>query len=98
VGREVYTPRAAAALGRYAAHLRDARARAREEIGGLEEELGRYGVVVDRDRDGDSDGTRGRERGNEAKERTMREMARVYRDMERQIEEVRADLERLGRA
>jgi hypothetical protein len=32
------------------------------------------------------------------KEKVMREMARVYRDMSRQVEEVRSDLERLGRA
>ena len=31
-------------------------------------------------------------------ERTMRELARVYRDMLRQVDEVRADLERLGKA
>ncbi|KAM7215522.1 hypothetical protein V8F06_009088 [Rhypophila decipiens] len=41
--------------------------------------------------------TRGKER-DRGKERTMREMARVYREMGRQMEEVRGDLERLGRA
>ncbi|RKU43329.1 hypothetical protein DL546_003888 [Coniochaeta pulveracea] len=37
-------------------------------------------------------------RGDEGKERVMREMARVYREMGKQMEEVRGDLERLGRA
>jgi hypothetical protein len=32
------------------------------------------------------------------KEKVMREMARVYRDMGRQVKEVRGDLERLGEA
>jgi len=86
VGRGVYRPEVVEALGRYAGHLRDGKGRLREEIRGLEGELGRYGVDVV---EGEGDG---------GKERAMREMARVYRDMFRQVEEVRGDLERLGRA
>lgn len=92
--REVYSPQAASALRKYAAHLRDAKGRVREDIAGLAEELGRYGVRV-RDEDGD-EGRGGK--GDDGRERTLREMARVYRDMGRQIEEVRGDLGRLGRA
>lgn len=86
----VYAPEAARALAAYARHLKDGKARLRESIRGLEVELREYGVQTEEGR------ARGeRERG---KERTMREIARVYRDMEGQIEDVRADLERLGRA
>ncbi|KAK1772829.1 hypothetical protein QBC33DRAFT_584171 [Phialemonium atrogriseum] len=81
--RDAYPPEAMAALGAYARHLRDGRGRLREGVAGLRGQLGGYGVG---------------EGGDGGKERTMREMARVYRDMERQVEEVRADLERLGRA
>ncbi|KAK4186500.1 hypothetical protein QBC35DRAFT_475386 [Podospora australis] len=35
---------------------------------------------------------------DKGKEKVMREMGRVYKDMGRQVEEVRGDLERLGRA
>ncbi|KAB5583479.1 hypothetical protein GE09DRAFT_302954 [Coniochaeta sp. 2T2.1] len=93
VRREVYTPEVIRALERYGGHLRDGKGRLREEIRGLMGELGRYGVRIDTGIDG-----RGGGEGDEAKERTMREMARVYREMGRQVEEVRGDLERLGRA
>lgn len=83
---EVYKPEAVAALAAYARHLKDGRARLGENIRSLEGELRAYGVGTEAD-DEDT-----------GKERTMKEMARVYRDMERQIEEVRTDLERLGRA
>ncbi|KAF5007323.1 hypothetical protein FDECE_6333 [Fusarium decemcellulare] len=80
VRRTVYSPEAIAALRNYAAHLRDARIRGEERIRGLTAELGEYGVGVD---------------GREGKERKMREMSRVYREMGRQMDEVRGDLERL---
>ena len=77
---EVYTPEAAVALKNYASHLRDAKARTGERIRGLTAELADYGVGV---------------KGGEAKERTMREMARVYRERGRQMEDARGDIHRL---
>lgn len=80
----IYTPEASAALGSYASHLRDARTRADERVKGLRAELAEYGVGV------------GQARG-EGKEKTMREMARVYREMSRQMEDAQGDLARLKR-
>ncbi|KAM5345608.1 hypothetical protein ACJ41O_011469 [Fusarium nematophilum] len=80
VRRAVYTPEAVTALRNYGAHLRDARIRSEERIRGLSAELGEYGVGVD---------------GGEGKERVLREMSRVYREMGRQVDDVRGDLERL---
>jgi hypothetical protein len=60
--------------------LRDAKVRAGERVKGLKAELGEYGVGVER---------------GETKERTMREMARVYREMGRQMEDAKGDLARL---
>ncbi|KAK3343518.1 hypothetical protein B0T25DRAFT_464082 [Lasiosphaeria hispida] len=86
VRRETYTPEAVRALGNYAGHLRDAKGRMGEAMRTLRAELEGYGVDVYQE------GAMG------GKEKMMREMARVYRDMGRQVEEVRGDLERLGRA
>ncbi|KAH7134801.1 hypothetical protein B0J13DRAFT_626001 [Dactylonectria estremocensis] len=80
VRRDVYTPEALVALKNYAAHLRDARIRSEERIRGLKAELGEYGVGID---------------GGEGKQKMMKEMSRVYRDMGRQMDEVKGDLERL---
>jgi hypothetical protein len=82
---QVYTPEAIRALERYAEHLRDAKYRVGEDIRGLRGMLGSYGV--------EEEGM-----GDDGKERVMREMARVYGEMGRQMEEVKGDLERLGRA
>lgn len=79
---EVYSPSAVAALTRYAAHLRDAKTRVRERLRGLEAELGEYGVGVE---------------GGADKERMMREMARVHREMGREIQDANTDLDRLRR-
>ncbi|KAJ4286576.1 hypothetical protein N0V88_007999 [Collariella sp. IMI 366227] len=87
--RDTYTPEAARALANYASHLRDAKGRLAEAIHTLQAELGEYGVGVDVGR---TDGG-----GKGGKEEVMREMARVYREMARQMEDVRGDLERLGR-
>ncbi|KAK0642915.1 hypothetical protein B0T16DRAFT_376397 [Cercophora newfieldiana] len=88
--RDTYTPEVSKALRNYAAHLRDARGRLGEAIRTLQGELEEYGV---------QEGGSGREGGGKpGKERTMREMARVYREMGRQVDEVKADLERLGKA
>ncbi|KAL2128077.1 hypothetical protein VTI74DRAFT_9756 [Chaetomium olivicolor] len=83
--RETYTPEAAQALTNYANHLRDAKGRLTETIHTLKAELEAYGVGVD-------DGT------GRGKDKVMREMARVYSDMGRQMEDVRGDLERLRKA
>ena len=89
--RDTYTPEAAQALANYASHLRDAKGRLNEAIHTLRGELEAYGI------DAGEGGTGDAAKGG-GKEKVMREMARVYRDMNRQIEEVRADLDRLGRA
>ncbi|KAM7189421.1 hypothetical protein V8F20_010151 [Naviculisporaceae sp. PSN 640] len=104
--RDTYSPDITRALGNYIMHLRDSKGRLREGVRSLKAELAEYGVDVDaRDEmGGEEDGgrsarTRGRGRERDRKkEQTMREMARVYREMEHQIQEARADLERLGRA
>ncbi|KAK3906155.1 hypothetical protein C8A05DRAFT_12108 [Staphylotrichum tortipilum] len=91
--REVCPPEAARALANYANHLRDAKGRLNEAMQTLRGELEAYGVVGAGGGDTDADGAR-----VSSKEKVMREMARVYRDMSKQVEEVRGDLERLGRA
>ncbi|KAK0705478.1 hypothetical protein B0H67DRAFT_649805 [Lasiosphaeris hirsuta] len=87
VRRETYTPEVVRALANYAGHLRDAKARLGESMRTLRAELEGYGVDIYQEGAGIG-----------GKEKVMREMARVYRDMGRQVEEVRGDLERLGRA
>ncbi|KAK4656377.1 hypothetical protein QC762_311300 [Podospora pseudocomata] len=82
--KEVYSPEVATALGNYSRHLRDAKSRLEERIKGLEGQLGEYHH---------QDASTERE-----KTRKMREMARVYADMGRQLDEVRKDLERLDTA
>lgn len=82
VRREVYSPEMVAALGNYEAHLRDARMRVESTVSDLRAELEGYGVGV----------------GDEGKERTMREIARKYRELERERDEARRDLERLDGA
>ncbi|KAM0335613.1 hypothetical protein ACHAQA_000661 [Verticillium albo-atrum] len=78
----VYSPEAVKALTSYGAHLRDAKRRVEESIRGLEMELEGYGVGA---------------QGSEGQEGRMREMARVYRGMEREVDEVKKDLSRLGK-
>ncbi|KAL2265868.1 hypothetical protein VTJ83DRAFT_6968 [Remersonia thermophila] len=82
--RHIYTPEAVRALANYTSHLRDAKGRLAEAVNALQAELGVYGV-------GAADG------GNN-KEQVLRDLARVYRDMDRQVGEVQEDLKRLGRA
>ncbi|SPQ27109.1 d99df3d7-f7b6-47e4-8ef1-b3f63379b7f1 [Thermothielavioides terrestris] len=97
--RDAYPPAAQRALANYARHLCDAKARLNEAIHALRAELEAYGVdsVAAAAATAGEGGRRG-EAGGAGKEKVMREMARVYRDMSRQLEEVRSDLERLGRA
>lgn len=80
--KEIYSPEAVAALRRYAAHLKDAKTRADERLKGLAAELGEYGVGV---------------QGGEDKEKLMREMARVHRQMAKEIKDAKVDLDRLRR-
>jgi hypothetical protein len=95
--RDTYTPEAARALVSYASHLRDAKSRLAEAVQTLKGELEAYGVeAAGEGGDATARATGGMRGGG--KEKVMREMARVYRDMSRQVEEVRSDLERLGRA
>lgn len=87
---EIYTPQAITALKNYNTHLRDGKSRLREEIRGLKGQLAGYGVRIAEVGE--------IHKADEGKERTMREMARVYREMSRQLEEGKADLGRLARA
>lgn len=80
VSKDMYSPEAVAALRHYLSHLKDAQVRAAERVRGLQAELAEYGVGVDQDG---------------GKEKVMKEMARVYREMESQMEDVKRDLDRL---
>lgn len=82
----VYAPEAVRALQAYAHHLHDAKTRAEEGVRALTTELAAYGACVEGIEVGG---------GDSSKEKKMREVARVYKDMGKQIEEVRTDLERL---
>ncbi|KAI1382899.1 uncharacterized protein F4822DRAFT_423007 [Hypoxylon trugodes] len=84
--RTVYPPEARRALTNYRRHLGDARMRLADALRVREAELIDYGV-------GEGEDGRG---GDEGKERTMREMARVWREMETRLNEVRGDLDRLS--
>ncbi|TWU78959.1 hypothetical protein ED733_008115 [Metarhizium rileyi] len=81
LSKDMYSPEAAMALGNYLSHLKDARVRAAERVRGLQAELGDYGVGVD------ADGS---------KEKKMKELAQMYREMESQMEDVKRDLDRLS--
>ncbi|KAK1719640.1 hypothetical protein BDP67DRAFT_392724 [Colletotrichum lupini] len=83
VRREVYSSEMVAALTNYSAHLRDARMRLEGTLMTLRAELEGYGVGVE---------------GEEGKARTMKEMARKKRQMERELEDASRDLARLDRA
>ncbi|KAI0454280.1 hypothetical protein F5B21DRAFT_246884 [Xylaria acuta] len=96
-----YPPEARAALVNYRQHLRDAGRRLEDVMRVREIELVEYGVDVDKRASRDL-GTGARSRGHrkratvdETKERTMREMARVWREMETRLREIQGDLNRL---
>ncbi|KAG6024424.1 hypothetical protein E4U19_003699 [Claviceps sp. Clav32 group G5] len=78
--KDMYSPETISALANYSSHLKDAQMRAAERVRGLQEELADYGVGDKSERD---------------KEKTMREMARIHREMESQMEDVKKDLARL---
>ncbi|KAI1361402.1 hypothetical protein F5Y08DRAFT_19628 [Xylaria arbuscula] len=105
---KTYPPEARAALLHYRQHLQDAGRRLEDGSRVREAELADYGVDVDRRRDsvslggggsggGDQPRATRRRRGtvDENKERTMREMARVWREMETRLREINGDLNRL---
>ncbi|KAK3493434.1 hypothetical protein B0T13DRAFT_51769 [Neurospora crassa] len=107
VKREVYTPEVKRALRECKEWLVGEQERIRGEIERGEEVLGGYGVEVHIEEEGggygggegEGGGKEGgnRKRGGDAeKEKVMREIARVYAQMEREVEVVRRDLERLG--
>ncbi|KAI0846505.1 hypothetical protein F5Y00DRAFT_264507 [Daldinia vernicosa] len=85
--RAVYPPEARRALTNYKRHLGDARMRLADTLRVRQAELQDYGVMLA------EKGKRGGEQSN--KERTMREMARVWREMESRLNEVKGDLDRL---
>lgn len=76
----MYSPEAIAALQSYASHLKDAKTRAEERLKGLIAELEEYGVGIE---------------GKEGKAKAIQEMARVYREMGKQMEDTKEDLDRL---
>ncbi|KAI1260869.1 hypothetical protein F5Y18DRAFT_244603 [Xylariaceae sp. FL1019] len=93
----LYPPQAQAALANYRRHLRDAGQRLEDKARVREAELADYGVVVTGDK---ADGEQRKERrktltADHQKERTMREMARVWREMETRLGEIQSDLRRL---
>ena len=94
--RAVYPPEAEEALRNYASHLRDSKMRLEEKLREREALLREYGVDVEALRDGDDDGD-GKGDGDNEKARTMRELARVYRELGLQVEGVKSDLARLQR-
>ncbi|KAI1276482.1 hypothetical protein F5Y07DRAFT_137514 [Xylaria sp. FL0933] len=96
-----YPPEARAALLHYRQHLRDAGRRLEDASRVREAELADYGVDVDRRDYSQIPGER-RPRGrgrratvDENKETKMREMARVWREMETRLKEIQGDLSRL---
>lgn len=79
----LYTPEVCSALRAYADHLRDGRERLAQREREARRELARYGVGQD-----------GKDSGM-SREKIMREVARVYGEMVKEVEEVRRDIERL---
>ncbi|KAI1479398.1 hypothetical protein F4774DRAFT_123970 [Daldinia eschscholtzii] len=85
--RAVYPPEARRALTNYKRHLGDARMRLADTLRVRQAELEDYGVIPTE--------KRGQCGEQSSKERTMREMARVWREMESRLNEVKGDLDRL---
>lgn len=82
----VYTPEVRRALRIYGENLRDGRARLGMRRRDAERVLRGYGVYAEREEQ-DEEGAQ--------QERTMREIAKVWGEMEREVEVVRRDIERL---
>jgi len=79
----VYTDQVKNALQEYVRNLRDGRERLRERKKGAERVLWGYGVG------------RTEEEGGGEKEKIMREIAKVYGELVREVAEVRRDVEKL---
>jgi hypothetical protein len=79
----VYTDQVKDALQEYVRNLRDGRERLRERKKGAERVLWGYGVG------------RTEDEGSAEKEKVMREIARVYGELVREVAEVGRDVERL---
>jgi hypothetical protein len=79
----IYTPEAVEALGRYKENLRDAKERLNDRKRSAERILWGYGVG------------RKEDEGGKEKEKVMREIARVYGELRKEIGEVARDVERL---
>ncbi|KAI1471859.1 uncharacterized protein F4812DRAFT_196620 [Daldinia caldariorum] len=87
--RTVYPPEARRALINYKRHLGNARMRLADTLRMRQVELEDYGVTPA------ENGGHGDVGEQSNKERTMREMARVWREMESRLHEVKGDLDRL---
>lgn len=83
VRRDVYAPEVREALRNYSDHVKDGQRRLKEAARTATMELSEYGVAVE-GKDGDA-----------TKERRFREIARAHRDVRRQIDEAKRDLNRL---
>lgn len=83
VRRDVYSPEVREALRNYADHVKDGQRRLKEAVRTASMELSEYGVNTDG------------QRGDATKERRFREIARAHRDVRRQIDEAKRDLNRL---
>lgn len=88
----VYPPEAQTALKNYSRHLRDAQMQLSNKLRTRELELGEYGVAISPEEGGHGIG-----RADEAREQRFREMARVWREMEKRMKEIDGDLKRLDR-
>lgn len=85
VRRDVYAPEVREALGNYAGNVRDGQRRLKEAARMAKMLLGEYGVETEEE-GGNGDAIR---------ERRFREIAKAHRDVRRQIEEAKRDLNRL---
>lgn len=92
----VYDGETREALRNYLGHLRDARGRMRQRKRDVEKELWGYGVGRSEEGGGrDGRGGEDQREGKGRKEVVMREIARVYAGLGKEVEEVRRDLKRL---
>ncbi|KAK8040196.1 hypothetical protein PG993_008607 [Apiospora rasikravindrae] len=91
----VYPQGSGGALRNYRRHLRDAQMRLEDASRVRERELEDYGVLV---RPGKEEEDSDDENEMSTKERRMREMARIWREMEGRLVEIQADLDRLGKS